>query len=157
LLLLTAERCIQMLGAIVISLTIIFFLLFFLERRTLIVGGVFLSWAIVTTSFLILTVETYEAHLALIMALIVFVPFVLLFAFYLLSVIILMITSAVRLIIREGKKLRTFLSIALVIFFVVWAIVSPFFSFAMGVHPVSMELYMVITFGVYYFIAMLLL
>ena len=157
LLLLTAERCIQMLGAIVISLTIIFFLLFFLERRTLIIGGVFLSWAIVATSVLILTVESYEAHLAIIMALIVFGPFVLLFPFYFVSFIILLITSGMRLIKREGKKLRNFLSIALGVFFVVWAIVSPFFSFAMGVHPVLMELYMVITFGVYYFIAMLLL
>src|SRR5699024_9929300 len=130
LLLSTAERCIQMLGAIVISLPIIFYLLFFLERRTLIVGVVFLSWAIVTTSFLILTVETYEAHLAIIMALIVFGPFVLLFPFYFVSFIILLITSGVRLIKREGKKLRNFLSIALGIFFVVWAIVSPFFSFA---------------------------
>src|SRR5699024_10689182 len=136
LLLLTAERCIQMLGAIVIFLTIIFFLLFFLERRTLIIGGVFLSWAIVATSVLILTAESYESHLA---------------------IIILLITYGMRLIKREGKKLRNFLSIALGVFFVVWAIVSPFFSFAMGVHPVLMELYMVITFGVYYFIAMLLL
>src|SRR5699024_12473730 len=88
LLLSTAERCIQMLGAIVISLTIIFFLLFFLERRTLLVGGVFLSWAIVATSVLILTVESYEAHLAIIMDLIVFVPFVLLFSFYFVSFII---------------------------------------------------------------------
>src|SRR5699024_4051057 len=84
-------------------------------------------------------------------------PFVLLFPFYFVSFIILLITSGVRLIKREGKKLRNFLSIALGVFFVVWAIVSPFFSFAMGVHPILMELYMVITFGVYYFIAMLLL
>src|SRR5699024_4886144 len=135
LLLLTAERCIQMLGAIVIFLTIIFFLLFFLERRTLIIGGVFLSWAIVATcvlivifltiiffllfflvrrtliigcvflswaivatSVLILTVESYEAHLAIIMALIVFGPFVLLFPFYFVSFIILLITSGMRLI-----------------------------------------------------------
>src|SRR5699024_5756976 len=104
LLLLTAERCIQMLGAIVISLTIIFFLLFFLERRTLIIGGVFLSWAIVATSVLILTVESYEAHLAIIMALIVFGPFVLLFPFYFVSFIILLITSGMRLIKREGKS-----------------------------------------------------
>src|SRR5699024_12041059 len=81
----------------------------------------------------------------------------LLLYYYFVYFIILLITSVVRLTKREGKKLRNFLSIALGIFFVVWAIVSPFFSFAMGVHPVLMELYMVITFGVYYFSAMLLL
>src|SRR5699024_7733965 len=120
LLLLTAERCIQMLGAIVIFLTIIFFLLFFLERRTLIIGVVFLSWAIVATSVLILTVESYEVHLAIIMVFIVFGPFVLLFPFYFVSFMILLITSGMRLIKREGKKLRNFLSIALGVFFVVW-------------------------------------
>src|SRR5699024_4988941 len=124
LLLLTAERCIQMLGAIVIFLTIIFFLLFFLELRTLFIGGVFLSWAIVATSVLILTVVSYEAHLAIIMALIVFGPFVLLFPFYFVSFIILLITSGMRLIKREGKKLRNFLFIALGVFFVVWAVFS---------------------------------
>src|SRR5699024_12346956 len=102
LLLSTAERCIQMLGAIVISLTIIFFLLFFLERRTLLVGGVFLSWAIVTTSFLILTLETSEAHLAIIMALIVFGPFVVLFPFYFGSLIFLLISSGLRFVTRYG-------------------------------------------------------
>src|SRR5699024_5953497 len=116
-----------------------------------------LSWAIVATSVLILTVESYEAHLAIIMALIVFGPFVLLFPFYFVSFIILLITSGMRLIKSEGKKLRNFLSIALVIFVVVLVIVSPFFFFAMGVLPVLMQLYIVITFGVYYFFAMLLL
>src|SRR5699024_11847623 len=93
LLLSTAERCIQMLGAIVIFLTMIFFVLFVLERRTLIVGGVFLSWAIVTTSFLILTVETYDARLAIIMALFVVCPVVLLFPFYFVSFIFLLLSS----------------------------------------------------------------
>src|SRR5699024_5342324 len=155
--LLTAEKGIQVLGAIVISLTIIFFLLFFLEIWTLIIECVFLSWTIVTPSVLILTFESYKTHLQIIMTLIVYGNFLLLFPFYFVSFIILLITSGMRLIKREGKKLRNFLSIALGVFFVVWAIVSPFFSFAMGVHPVLMELYMVITFGVYYFIAMLLL
>src|SRR5699024_6343607 len=126
LLLLTAERCIQMLGAIVISLTIIFFLLFFLERRTLIIGGVFLSWAIVATSVLILKVESYEAYLAFSMALIVFGPFVLLLPCYFVCCIILLISSAIRLIKREGKKLRIFLSIAIGVFCAVCAIVSRF-------------------------------
>src|SRR5699024_9751517 len=90
------------------------------------VGGVFLSWAIVATSVLILTVESYEAHLAIIMALIVFGPFVLLFPFYFVSFIILLITSGMRLIKREGKKLRNFLSIVLGVFFVVCVIVFLF-------------------------------
>src|SRR5699024_6693302 len=120
-------------------------------------GCLFLCWVIISTVFLIITLESYEQHIAIIVALIIFIPFILLFPFYFVSFIILLITSGVRLINREGKKLRNFLSIALGVFFVVWAIVSSFFSFVMGVHPVLMELYMVITFGVYYFIAILLL
>src|SRR5699024_12578108 len=103
------------------------------------------------------TVVSYDVHLSIIINLIFFGTFVLLFPFFFVSFIILLITSGMCLIKREGKKLRNFLSIALGVFFVVSSIVSPFFSFAMGVHPVLMELYMVITFGVYYFIAMLLL
>src|SRR5699024_6674282 len=116
LLLLTAERCIQMLDAIVISLTIIFFLLFFLERRTLIIGGVFLSCAIVEISFLILPVESYEDYLEIFMALIIFGTFVLLFPLYLVTFNNFLITSGLRLIKRVGKKLRYFLSMALGVF-----------------------------------------
>src|SRR5699024_8921254 len=126
LLLSTAERCIQMLGAIVIFLTIIFFLLFFLERRTLIVGCVFLSLAVVTTSFAILAVEAFEADFGISLAHIIFGAFVLLFPFYFVYFTVVLITAGVRFIKREGKKLRNFLSIALGVFFVVWAIVSPF-------------------------------
>src|SRR5699024_10684129 len=97
LLLSTAERCIHMLGAIVIFLTIVFFLLFFLELRTLIVAAVFVSWALVATSVLILTVESYEAHLAIIMALMFFGRFVLLFPSCFVSFIILLIASRMRL------------------------------------------------------------
>src|SRR5690625_5364208 len=105
--------------------------------------------------FLIVTLETYETHIALIVALITVAPFVVLFPFYFVSFIILLITSGVRLIKREGKKLRNFLSIALGVLFVVWAIVYPFFSFAMGVHSVLMVFYLLITFCVYFFILLL--
>src|SRR5699024_3222116 len=90
-------------------------------------------------------------------ATVIFAPFVLLFPFYFVSFIILLITSGVRLIKREGRKRRNFLSIALGTFFIVWAIVSPFIVVPEGMHPVWMVIYMVITFSVYYFITALFL
>lgn len=146
-----------MLGVIALSITIILFLLLLFERRTMMLGGVFLCWVIVITVFLIITIETYEQHIAIIVALIVVAPFVLLFPFYFVSFIILLITSGVWLIKREGKKLRNFLSITLGSFFIVWAIISPFFTVTEETHPVWMEIYLLITFSVYYFLVTLLL
>jgi len=146
-----------MLGVIALSITIILFLLLLFERRTMMLGGVFLCWVIVTTVFLIITIETYEQHIAIIVALIVVAPFVLLFPFYFVSFIILLITSGVWLIKREGKKLRNFLSITLGSFFIVWAIISPFFTVTEETHPVWMEIYLLVTFSVYYFLVTLLL
>ena len=90
-----------MLGAIVILLTIILFLLFFLERRTMFSGGIFLCWAILSIVFIIITLESYEKHIAIIFASIVFIPIILLFPFYFASFVILLITSGVQLIKRE--------------------------------------------------------
>ena len=146
-----------MLAAIVVLITTILLLLFFIERRTMLFGGIFLCWAITTIVFVIVTLETYEEHLAVIVAFIIFAPLVILFPFYFTSFVILLITSGIRLIKREGGKLRNFLSIALGIFFIVWAIISPFFTVSEETHPVWMELYMVITFSVYYFITALIL
>ena len=146
-----------MLGVMALSITIILFLLFFFERRTMMLGGVFLCWVIISTVFLIITLESYEQHIAIIVALIIFIPFILLFPFYFVSFIILLITSGVRLINREGRKLRNFLSITLGFFFIVWAIISPFFTVTEGTHPIWMEIYSLITFSVYYFLAALLI
>lgn len=146
-----------MLGTAVIVITIIFILIFLLERRTMIIGGVFLCWAIMTAVFLILALETYEKYIAIIVALVIFAPFILLFPFYFTSFIILLITSGIRLVKREGKKLRNFLSIALGIFFMLWAIISPFLAALEGMHPVWLGIYLVITFSVYYFLIAILL
>jgi len=146
-----------MLGVMMIILTIILLLLFFLERRTIIIGGVFLCWAATTTVFIILTLETYETQVALIFAVIVLAPFVLLFPFYFASFIIILITSGIQLIKREGKKLRNYLSIVLGIFFIVWSIVTSLFTISTEMHPIWMEIDLLITFSVYYFFCMLLL
>src|SRR5699024_10009721 len=146
-----------MFGAIVICMTIILCLIFFLERRTILLGGVFLCWAIIMATYLIITIESYEKQVALIVALLIFAPFVVLFPLYFVSFIIMLITSGMRLIKREGKKLHNFLSIGLGAFFIIWAIVAPFFTITEGMHPIWMEIYLVITFSVYYFIMMLLL
>src|SRR5699024_4903951 len=89
-----------------------------------------------------------------------FAPFVLLFPFYFVSFIILLITSGVRLVKREGKKLHNFLSIALGLFCLVWAIVSPsftLFTVVESAHPVLVGIYSIMTFSVYYFFTILLL
>src|SRR5690625_2871896 len=113
-----------MLGIILLLLTIILLLLFLLERRTIIIGGVFLTWAVTAIVFIIITLETYQTQVALIFALIVLAPFVLLFPFYFASLIILLLTSGLQLIKKEGKKLRNFLSIVLGIGFILWSVIS---------------------------------
>src|SRR5699024_11827839 len=65
--------------------------------------------------------------------------------------------SGIQLIKREGKKLRNFLSIVLGIFFIVWAITSALFTVSAEMHPVWLEIYLLIKFSVYYFFGMLLL
>ncbi|TQS75602.1 YdcF family protein [Ornithinibacillus gellani] len=146
-----------MLGAITIVLTIVLLLLFYVERRSLLFGAVFLCWAMTLIVFIIITLEIYEQHIALIFALIVVAPVVVLFPFYFASFIILLISSGIQLIKKEGTKLRNFLSIALGVFFIVWAIVAPFFSVSKWTNPFWMAFYLLITFSVYYFIGLLLL
>lgn len=97
-----------MFGIVVLFITILLSFMFVFERRTMLLGGVFLSWAMLVIIFLIVTLETYETHIALIVALITVAPFVVLFPFYFASFIILLITSGARLIKREGKNYVTF-------------------------------------------------
>src|SRR5699024_2040767 len=77
-----------MFGAIVICMTIILCLIFFLERRTILLGGVFLCWAIIMATYLIITIESYEKQVSLIVALLIFVPFVLFVIFFVFCVTI---------------------------------------------------------------------
>src|SRR5690625_4513963 len=146
-----------MLGIILLLLTIILLLLFLLERRTIIIGGVFLTWAVTAIVFIIITLETYQTQVALIFALIVLAPFVLLFPFYFASLIILLLTSGLQLIKKEGKKLRNFLSIVLGIGFILWSVISSFFTISTEIHPIWLEIYLLITFTGYYLIGMLIL
>src|SRR5690625_6784071 len=146
-----------MLGIILILLTIILILLFLLERRTIIIGGVFLSWVAAAIVFIILRLDNYETQIALIFAVIVLAPFVLLFPFYFSSFIILLLTSGLQLIKKEGKKMRNFLSIVLGIGFIVWTVISSFFTIPTEIHPIWLEIYLLITFTGYYLIGMLIL
>src|SRR5690625_4204268 len=146
-----------MLGIILILLTIILILLFLLERRTIIIGGVFLSWVATAIVFIILRLDNYETQIALIFAVIVLAPFVLLFPFYFSSFIILLLTSGLQLIKKEGKKMRNFLSIVLGIGFIVCTVISSFFTVSSEMHPIWMEIYLLLTCSIYYFIGMLLL
>ena len=146
-----------MFGIVVLFITILLSFMFVFERRTMLLGGVFLSWAMLVIIFLIVTLETYETHIALIVALITVAPFVVLFPFYFASFIILLITSGIRLIKREGKKLRNFLSLTLGFFCIIWVVISLYIPVPDGVHPVWMGIYRIVTFGVYYLFAALLI
>ena len=150
-------RSMCMLGILVLLITILLGFMFVFERRTMLLGGVFLSWAILVIIFLIITLETYETHIALIVAVITLAPVVVLFPFYFASFIVLLLSSGLRLIKREGKKLRNFLSLTLGIFCMTWVIISLYMPIPEGAHPVWMGIYRVVTFGVYYFFVALLI
>src|SRR5699024_1765880 len=87
----------------------------------------------------------------------IFAPFIILFPLYFVSFITLLITSGMRLIKREGKKLHNFLSITLGAFLFVWAIVAPFLTVTELVHPIWLVIYFIITIFVYYFFFIVLI
>src|SRR5699024_8151899 len=101
--------------------------------------------------------ETYETHIALFVALITVAPLLLLFPFYFASFFILLFTSGIRLIKIEVKKLRKFLSLTLGFFCIIWVVISLYIPVPDGVHPFWMGIYRIVSFGVYYLFAALLI
>lgn len=141
---------IGILSSLALLLTIVLLLVFFLERRTMWVGLLFLLWVMIASGYLILTIESYERTVALIAAFILAAVTVVGFPFYLLSFIWLLISSGRQLIKREGKRLRNFLSLAFGVFLIVWLVASPFFVTTIE-HPLAFTVISIITVSVYYF------
>lgn len=138
----------------VLLLTVLFMGLFFRERRTIWIGILFLFWIAMLSVYTIITLEVSEAKVALGIALLLAGLFVLGTPFYLVSFVWLLITSGLRLIRREGRRLRNFLSVGLGVFLIAWA-VGPIF---IGVpkNPVWQGVYGYLTFCVYYFFFLML-
>lgn len=136
--------------SLVILLTVLFISIFFIERRTMWIGLVFIVWVGSMLIDSILLLESYKPTFALSIGLVLAFVLIIGFPFYLVSFIWLLITSGRRLIQREGRKLRNFLSLAFGLFLIGWLVFSPvilinnqsaFSSFVFGS----------ITISVYYF------
>lgn len=134
----------------VLLLTVLFIGLFFTERRTIWLGILFLLWLGMLSVYMVITFETYESRLALSIVLLGAGLFILGIPFYLVSFIWLLISSGFRLIRREGRRMRNFLSVGLGVFLIAWAIGSLFITVPKE-HPVWLGLYGYLTFSVYYF------
>lgn len=139
-----------LLSTLTIISTIAFFLLFFIERRTLWIGPFFIGWIGILLMSILILFERFERTLALAVGLILVGILVVGLPFYLLSFIWLLITSGRKLIKREGRRLRNFLSLAFGLFLIGWLIFLPMFM----LNPrTSFQLFLVgvITVSVYYF------
>ena len=140
---------------IVITLTMAFIALFFIERRTIWIGILFFLWLGVFSLYAVLQLEMYWRSAALILTFILAVIFVLGFPLYLVSFVWLLISSGIKLIKREGGRLRNLLSVGLGIFLIVWMFFSPFMKFGLD-QPILWRAYLFISFCVFYFFALLL-
>lgn len=142
-------------GLAVLVITVLWLVLFFIERRTLWIGGLLLIWLGVGIPYLIVSLENVHQGFAIMIAVILIGVIILAFPFYLLSFILMLIMSGVRLIKREGKRFRNFLSLALGLFLIIWLVLS--FYFLMNIEQ-AVLLFIVgcITLTVYYFFGMLL-
>lgn len=139
----------------VLIITAFFIFLLVKERRTTWIGFLAISWLAVMSVYTILMLEIYEQRIALAFAIFVFAVPVIGIPFYLLSFISLLITSGVRLIKREGRKLHNFLSVGLGVFLVVWLVLSPFLV-REAVHPVVTIIYLIASFAIGYFFIVLI-
>lgn len=144
-------------GIVVLGMTVLLLAVYFIEKRTIWLGGLFLSWLLLATAYLLFSLEAINQQIALLAAVIIAVPFVVLLPFYFVSLIILLMSSGLQLIRREGQQLRHFLSIIFGVFLIVWSMASPFFTFSLSMSPVWMVIYLVITLMVYYVLAALVL
>ena len=111
------------------SIPLLIFLAFFIiERRTIWIGFYFTLLTGYLTTLTIIYLEFFHQKIALTIVVLFIALIVLLIPFYFTSFIIVLITTGVRLIKREGRKLHNFLSLALGIFIILWMIVSLFIT-----------------------------
>lgn len=106
----------------------LFIILFLYEKRTMWIGFLFISLIAYLLIFTTLFFQQIHIQIALTFATIFGILLVLLMPFYVVSFIIVLITSGVRLIKREGKQLRNFLSLLLGTFIIFWSIAINFIT-----------------------------
>lgn len=139
----------------VIVLTAVFIFLLMKERRTTWIGFLAIAWLAMMSGYTILMLELYEQRIAFAVAVLIFVVPIVGIPFYLLSFISLLITSGIRLIKREGRKLHNFLSVGLGAFLVIWLVLTPFLSRA-AVHPAVNVMYSIASYAIIYFAIVLI-
>lgn len=136
--------------------TLLFFTVYVIERRTMWISVLLLMWLASFSVYLIITLEVHHQSIGLAIVLAIIIILVLGLPFYILSFIWLLISSGIQLIKREGRRFHNFLSIALGLFIIGWAIISPFIRFPEEENFWWM-LYSIISLTVYYFFFMLIL
>lgn len=107
---------------------ILFFLWFAIERRTVWIGFFFVSLTVYLAILTVIYLGFYEQKIAFTIVVILGAIILLLTPFYIISFVIALISSGVRLIKREGRKLHNFLSLTLGIFIIFWIIFSRFLT-----------------------------
>lgn len=138
-----------------VLVTFLLLAMLIIERRTMLLGFVFILWAATFAFTLTVLFETY--HLNSLFVLIVAVILILFigFPFYFISFILALITSGMKLIKKEGKKLRNLLSLLLGITVLVWVFIIPFFVDRIT-HPIAQGIFGLISFSVSYFVFLML-
>lgn len=137
-------------------LTILFFTVFFVERRTMWIGFLFLAWLGVTSAYLFILLERYEQTVGIVIGLLIIAVLIVGFPFYLLSFIWLLLTSGRKLIKREGRRLQNFLSLAFGVFLIVWLVFSPIILINIQ-NNFTFFVFSSITISVYYFFFLMVL
>lgn len=138
---------------IVISILLIGILL--IERRSLWLGFVFLVWTGSAFVTLAIVGETYEANALFMIVLIITMVIVIGFPFYLMSFIFALFGTGLKLMRREGRRFRNFLSFFLGIFLLFWVVIIPFFMNRIT-NPIGQGIFGFISFGTYYFFFVML-
>src|SRR5699024_11954529 len=90
--------------------------------------------------------EFFHQKVALTIVIILLSLIILLIPLYVLSFIIALITSGIRLIKREGRKLHNFLSLAFGLFIIVWVIAINFISLRVELPFLSSVSFLILTF-----------
>lgn len=103
---------------------ILFFIFYFIERRTVWIGFLFVGLTVYLSLLAVIYLDFYEQKIAFTIVVMLGILIIVLIPFYIVSFIVALISSGIRLIKREGKKLRNFLSLALGIFIIFWIIFS---------------------------------
>lgn len=135
---------------------LIFFIIFFLiERRTIWIGFFFVLFTFYVTALSIVYFESIHFQLGIALAIGASLCIILLTPFYILSFIIALISSGIRLINREGRRFHNFLSIGLGVFIIGWIIFTFTFEFTEEQPFLYSLAFLLNSIIIYFFIVML--